>query len=59
MLLELYAADSGDRRLSISRLSERTQTALTTTLRWIQALESEGLVERARHRSMDARSSSC
>ncbi|GAA4747521.1 hypothetical protein GCM10023264_11570 [Sphingomonas daechungensis] len=49
MLLELYAADSGDRRLSISRLSERTQTALTTTLRWIQALESEGLVERARH----------
>ena len=46
MLLELYAAAITQRRLSVSRLSERSGTPMTTTLRWIAALESEGLVER-------------
>ena len=46
ILLELYAAAITQRRLPISRLSERSAVPMTTALRWIDALESEGLVER-------------
>lgn len=46
MLLELYAASLAQRRLSISRLSERAGIPMTTALRWIAALENEGAVER-------------
>jgi DNA-binding MarR family transcriptional regulator len=46
ILLELYAASLAQRRLSVSRLAERTQVPLTTVLRWISVLEKEGAVER-------------
>mgnify|MGYP003575969832 FL=1 len=46
MLLELYVAAITQRRLTISRLSERCAVPMTTTLRWINALENEGLAER-------------
>ena len=46
MLLELYAASLAQRRLSVSRLSDRAGVPMTTTLRWIAALENEGAVER-------------
>jgi DNA-binding MarR family transcriptional regulator len=46
MLLELYAASLAQRRLSVSRLSERARVPLTTALRWISALEKEGAIER-------------
>lgn len=46
MLLELYAASLAQRRLSVSRLSQRACVPMTTTLRWIAALEKEGAIER-------------
>ena len=46
MLLELYAAALTQRRLPISRLADRAGVPMTTALRWINTLESEGLVER-------------
>ena len=54
MLLELYAASLAQRKLSVSRLAERTRVPLTTALRWITALEKEGAVER-RPDPLDAR----
>ena len=54
MLLELYVASLAQRRLQISRLMERTGVPGTTTLRWIAALEREGLVQRESDR-LDAR----
>lgn len=46
MLLELYAASLTERRLSVSRLAERSSVPMTTALRWITTLELEGLVDR-------------
>ena len=46
MLLELYAASLTERRLSVSRLAERSGVPMTTALRWIATLEAEGLIER-------------
>ena len=46
MLLELYVAALSQRKLTVSRLSERSLTPLTTTLRWIAALEAEGIAKR-------------
>ena len=46
MLLELYAASLTERRLSVSRLAERSGVPMTTALRWIATLEDEGLIER-------------
>ena len=46
ILLELYAAATSQRRLAVTRICERTRTAMTTALRWIGALEQEGLVRR-------------
>jgi DNA-binding transcriptional ArsR family regulator len=47
ILLELYAAALGQRRVPTSELSIAAGIPLTTTLRWISKLESDGLVTRA------------
>lgn len=47
MLLELYSASLLEKRLPVSRLAERSGVPMTTALRWISALEREGLVVRA------------
>ena len=47
MLLELYALDCEGRRVSVSKLSVAAGVPCTTTLRWIDKLESESLVIRA------------
>ena len=54
MLLELYVASLAQRRIQVSRLSERTGVPATTGLRWIAALEAEGLIKREAYR-LDAR----
>jgi len=46
MLLELYAASLADRRLTLSRLVERSTVPMTTALRWITTLQPEGLINR-------------
>jgi DNA-binding MarR family transcriptional regulator len=46
MLLELYAASLTERRLTVSRLAERSGVPLTTALRWICTLEKEQLIAR-------------
>ena len=46
MLLELYAASLTERRLTVSRLAERSGVPLTTALRWICTLENEQLIDR-------------
>jgi DNA-binding MarR family transcriptional regulator len=50
MLLELYAAALTQRKLTVSRLGERSCVPMTTALRWISALEKEGLIERSNDR---------
>lgn len=47
MLLELYAAALTQRKLTISRLGERAGVPMTTALRWIKTLETQGLAERS------------
>lgn len=47
ILLELFSAEQEGRRVSISAAGLTAQIPLTTVLRWINALEREGLVERA------------
>jgi hypothetical protein len=54
MLLELYAASVAQRRVSISDLSIASTVAATTSLRWIDKLESVGLLTR-RNDPLDAR----
>jgi hypothetical protein len=46
MLLDLYLADIVSKRISISSLCGASQVPATTALRWIAALQSEGLVDR-------------
>jgi DNA-binding MarR family transcriptional regulator len=46
ILLELYAAELGQRRVPTSELAAVAGIPLTTTLRWISKLESEGLLTR-------------
>lgn len=46
MLLELYAASLTERRMTVSRLAERSGVPLTTALRWIATLEQEELIDR-------------
>jgi predicted Rossmann fold nucleotide-binding protein DprA/Smf involved in DNA uptake len=46
ILLELYAAALAQRRVPISELAAVAGIPLTTALRWISKLESEGLVAR-------------
>jgi DNA-binding MarR family transcriptional regulator len=50
MLLELYVAAVTQRRLTVSRLCERSGVPSTTALRWISTLEQDGLVNRCRDR---------
>lgn len=47
MLLELYALECEGRRISVSKLSVAAGVPCTTTLRWIDKLESESLIVRA------------
>jgi DNA-binding MarR family transcriptional regulator len=54
MLLELYAAALTQRKLTVSRLGERSGVPMTTALRWISTLEKDGLIERS-HDRLDGR----
>lgn len=46
ILLELYAVSLTQRRLTVSRLIERSGAPSTTALRWLQTLGAEGLINR-------------
>ncbi len=46
MLLDLYAAHLGQRRVSVTSLCIAANVPTTTALRWISTLEGEGLIER-------------
>lgn len=46
MLLELYTAEVEQRRISISGLADATGVPGTTSLRWIAALQKQGLISR-------------
>lgn len=46
ILLELYAAELGQRRISVSALAAGAAVPMTTALRWISSLEKSGLIER-------------
>ena len=48
MLLALYGAELAQRRLSVSSVCASAGAPMTTALRWIQALEKEGLTSRRR-----------
>ena len=50
MLLELYAACLTERRMTVSRLTERAGVPMTTALRWIRVLEREELIDRENDR---------
>jgi DNA-binding MarR family transcriptional regulator len=54
MLLELYSAALTQRKLTVSRLGERSGVPMTTALRWISTLEREGLIDRV-HDRLDGR----
>jgi len=54
ILLELYAADLGQQRISVSSLCVGAAVPPTTALRWINTLESAGWIER-RPDPMDGR----
>ncbi|MDP9423686.1 MAG: MarR family winged helix-turn-helix transcriptional regulator [Pseudomonadota bacterium] len=47
ILLELYAAELGQRRTSVSSLCVGAAVPATTALRWIKTLEDKGLIQRA------------
>ncbi len=49
MLLVLYITEPTEGRQSISKLAELVETPLSTTVRWIDYLERERLVEREPH----------
>ena len=46
MLLCLYITDQSEGHQSISRLAELVETPLSTTVRWIDYLDRERLIER-------------
>jgi DNA-binding MarR family transcriptional regulator len=47
MLLELYAAELGQHRLSVSNLCDGAGVPPTTALRWITTLEKHGMLTRS------------
>jgi DNA-binding MarR family transcriptional regulator len=47
ILLELYAAELGQRRMAVSSLCIGAAVPATTALRWIRLLEKKGLVVRS------------
>ena len=46
ILLDLYRAELGQERLAISSIGLSSGTAPTTTIRWLNTLESKGLIRR-------------
>ena len=46
MLLQLYALELKQQRISVSKLSISAAVPATTALRWINKLESDGLIRR-------------
>ena len=50
LLLELYAAELGQRRICVSTLCAAAAVPQTTALRWIKALEAKGLIHRQEDR---------
>jgi DNA-binding MarR family transcriptional regulator len=46
MLLDLYAAELGQIRVSVTSLCIASNSSTSTALRWISVLEREGLIER-------------
>jgi DNA-binding MarR family transcriptional regulator len=46
ILLELYAADLDQQRLAISNVGLTSNIPATTALRWIEALQKDGLIRR-------------
>lgn len=46
ILLELYAVELGDRRITVSNLCGRAAVPATTALRWITTLEKRGMILR-------------
>jgi DNA-binding MarR family transcriptional regulator len=54
MLLELYAAELGQRRLSVTNLCDGAGVPATTALRWLATLEKNELVDRL-HDPLDRR----
>jgi len=47
ILLELFAAELGQRRISVTSLCVGAAVPATTALRWIKTLEDRGLIRRA------------
>ena len=47
LLLELYACELAQRRISIGALCEAAAVPATTSLRWLNALEQAGFIERS------------
>jgi DNA-binding MarR family transcriptional regulator len=47
ILLELYAAELGQRRLSVSSLGLGAAVPPTTTIRWIKILEKQAMISRS------------
>jgi hypothetical protein len=47
MLLELFAAELGQRRMPVSRLCAGAAVPSTTALRWIASLDREGLISKS------------
>lgn len=54
ILLELYAAELGQRRMAVTSLCRRSGVPSTTALRWINTLEKNGLLIRSND-PLDAR----
>lgn len=48
ILLELYAAKLGHRKASLEELARSSGTPLSTTRRWVAALEGDGLAQQMR-----------
>jgi len=46
ILLELYASELGQQRVSVTHLCSCAAVPATTALRWISALQEKGLIER-------------
>lgn len=47
ILLELYAAELGQRRLAVGSLGIEAAIPATTTLRWLKTLEKKGMISRS------------
>lgn len=54
MLLELFASELGNQRMSVTALCAGAAVPATTALRWIRTLEAHGLVQR-KEDPLDAR----